>query len=104
MHPALADFVQKTTRPDSTATTGERHSATMSFPSWPPCQRASPKSSEYSTGPTTGKMIRPGVADQATPALTARADAAARTRNALRAVGRCVLMADPAAPRSGDLS
>src|SRR4051794_6436553 len=56
MQPAWEEVVQKLTVPASTATASCRLPAIRSFPSWRPVPRASPKSSEYDTGPTTGKI------------------------------------------------
>jgi hypothetical protein len=44
MQPAERDVVHLTTRPASTATTGERLAAMRSLPWWRPCQRGAPKS------------------------------------------------------------
>src|SRR6266542_3821342 len=56
MQPAAEEVVQNLTLPDSTATAAALRGAMMSFPSWRPWARASPKSSGYVVGPTTGKM------------------------------------------------
>ena len=93
-------FVQKTTLPASTATTGALRSARMSLPSCTPCPRGSPKSSEYETLPTIGKMST-GTAPRAdgwpsagaANTVAASTIAAARVRRMLRAVSRCAVMA-----------
>ena len=77
MQPALAEVVQYSIFPGSTATTGARLSPSRSLP-WcfsPP--RGSPKSSVYATGPTTGKRIR-GTALVAVAAVAAASTSATR--------------------------
>src|SRR5213593_2373462 len=93
MQPALAEVVQKEMRPGSAATTGACLAARMSLPGWPPSARASPKSSEYETRPTTGKTIVCGGAAARERCACALAGALTQTtasvKRMVRAVGRC---------------
>src|ERR671919_2411897 len=58
MQPARQDVVWNLTVPASAATARARRGAMMSLPSCAPLPRASPKSSPYEDGPTTGKISR----------------------------------------------
>src|SRR5437762_3487201 len=86
MQPALAERVQKTTRPGSTATTGACRAARMSFPGCPPSARGSPKSSRKVTAPITGNRICAGGG----PAAAVPASIAAKRKGKKR----CTRLAD----------
>src|SRR5215203_2286533 len=87
MQPARQDVVQNLTVPASTATATDFLAAMMSLPSWRPDPRASPKSSVYVTGPTSGKIRRGTPAADADAGPPSRTTAK-RTTKRLRAVSR----------------
>src|SRR5919204_2869754 len=72
MQPALAELVQNSTLPASAASASARFGAMMSIPWCGPPARASPKSSEYDTVPSTGKTIVVGGLRELAAAIPAR--------------------------------
>ena len=99
MQPALAELVQNSTLPASTASARLRLVAMMSFPWCVPPARGSPKSSLYVTAPTTGKTSFCGTAALAPPARVKRARARTRVP---RAVVRWLIMGLPVASEGPD--